>query len=111
MAYNIGMIFIETRLFTSRIHDVMSDDEYAALQVHLSNHPDAGAVIPGAGGVRKIRWSGSGRGKRGGSRHIYYWDSGSRILMLYVYLKNERENLTEAQKKMMKQIAEGYKHE
>ena len=111
MVYNATMIFVETKLFTSRILDAMSDDEYAALQDHLSRHPDVGALIPGAGGVRKVRWAGSGRGKRGGSRLIYYWDCGDRILMLYVYLKNERENLTEGQKKMMKQIAEGYKHE
>ena len=105
------MIFVETRLFTNRILDAMSDDEYAALQNHLSLHPDYGALIPGAGGVRKVRWVGSGRGKRGGSRLIYYWDCGDRILMLYVYLKNERENLTGEQKKMMRQIAEAYKHE
>lgn len=111
MVYNATMIFVETKLFTSRILDAMSDDEYAALQDHLSRHPDVGALIPGAGGVRKVRWAGSGGGKRGGSRLIYYWDCGDRILMLYVYLKNERENLTEGQKKMMKQIAEGYKHE
>ena len=111
MVYNTDMTFVETRLFTSRILDAMSDDEYAALQNHLSLHPDAGVLIPGAGGVRKVRWTGSGRGKRGGSRLIYYWDCGDRVLMLYVYLKNERENLTEEQKRMMKKIAEEYKHE
>ena len=47
------MIFVETKLFTSRISDAMSDDEYAALQDHLSRHPDVGALIPGAGGVRR----------------------------------------------------------
>ena len=111
MAYNTRMIFVETKLFTDRILDALSDDEYAGLQNHLSEHPDAGAIIQGTGGVRKIRWAVSGRGKRGGSRLIYYWDCGDRILMLYVYLKNERENLTSKQKKMMKQIAEAYKHE
>ena len=111
MAYNTHMIFLETRVFTNRIVDAMSDEEYAALQMHLSDHPDAGAMIPGCGGVRKIRWSGSGRGKRGGSRLIYYWDFGDRILMLYVYQKNERENLTEEQKVALKKIAEAYKHE
>ena len=111
MVYNFPMIFVETKLFTSRILDAMSDDEYAGLQSHLSVHPDAGAIIPGAGGVRKIRWAGSGRGKRGGSRLIYYWDFCDTILMLYVYQKNERENLTERQKQIMRQIAEEYKHE
>ena len=111
MAYNTHMLFVETKLFTDRILDALSDDEYAGLQNHLSEHPDAGAIIQGTGGVRKIRWAGSGRGKRGGSRLIYYWDCGDRILMLYVYLKNERENLTAAQKKMMKRIAEAYEQE
>ena len=105
------MKFVETSLFTKRIVEVMSDDEYSALQFFLSENPGAGAIIPGAGGVRKIRWGGSGRGKRGGSRVIYYWDCGDGILMLYVYLKNERENLTEEQKKIMKQLAARYKYE
>lgn len=111
MAYNIAMIFLETRVFTDRIVEAMSDDDYAELQIHLAEHPDAGAMIPGCGGLRKVRWSGSGRGKRGGSRLIYYWDFGDRILMIYVYRKNERENLTAEQKKVMKQIAEAYRHE
>lgn len=111
MAYNVCMIFLETKVFTGRIVEAMSDDDYAALQFHLSDHPDAGAMIPGCGGVRKIRWTGSGRGKRGGSRLIYYWDFGDRILMLYVYRKNERENLTDEQKKTIRQIAEAYRHE
>ena len=111
LAYNAHMIFLETKVFTGRIVDAMSDDDYAALQWHLSRHPEAGAMIPGCGGIRKIRWTGSGRGKRGGSRLIYYWDFGDRILMIYVYQKNERENLTEEQKKAMRQIAEAYRHE
>ena len=53
MVYNATIIFVETKLFTSRILDAMSDDEYAALQDHLSRHPDVGALIPGAGGVRR----------------------------------------------------------
>ena len=105
------MIFVETKVFTRRILDAMSDDEYASLQSHLADHPDAGAMIPGSGGVRKIRWVGSGHGKRGGARLIYYWNFCDKILMLYVYLKNERENLTEEQKQLMKQIAKEYKHE
>lgn len=111
MTYNYAMIFIETKLFTERISALMSDAEYAELQKHLVEHPDSGDIIPGTGGVRKIRWRGSGRGKRGGSRLIYYWDFGEHILMLYVYMKNERENLSPAQKELMRQIAEGYKHE
>ena len=111
MAYNAGMIFVETSLFTQRIVQVMDDDAYAELQEHLATHPDAGPVIVGSGGVRKIRWRGSNRGKRGGSRLIYYWDNGCQILMLYVYLKNERENLTPEQISMMREIAKEFKNE
>ena len=111
MAYNTRMVFLETKVFTTRIVEAMSDDEYARLQCHLSQHPDAGVMIPGCGGVRKIRWTASGRGKRGGSRLIYYWDFGDRILMLYVYKKNDRANITEEQKNLIRQVAEAYKHE
>ena len=65
------------------------------MQVHLAGHPDAGKVIPGSGGIRKIRWAGSGRGKRGGLRVIYYWwVAADRISMLLVYPKNEQDTLS-----------------
>ncbi len=105
------MIFIETSLFTSRIVQLMDDDSYRELQVHLAGNPDSGAVIVGSGGVRKIRWKGSGRGKRGGSRLVYYWNSGDKILMLYAYLKNERENLSPDQIALMREVAKEFKNE
>lgn len=105
------MIFIETSLFTTRIVKLMDDDDYRELQKHLGEHPDSGAVIVGSGGVRKIRWSGSGRGKRGGSRLIYYWNYGDKILMLYAYLKNEREDLSPEQVALMREIAKEFKNE
>ena len=111
MAYNHNVIFIETSLFTERIVNVLNDDAYGELQRHLAEHPDSGQMIVGAGGVRKIRWSGSGRGKRGGSRLIYYWDFGERILMLYVFLKKERENLSQEQIAAMREIAKEFRNE
>ena len=111
MAYNNRMIFIETSLFTERIGGLMTDEAYGELQNHLANHPDSGSMIIGSGGVRKIRWRGSGRGKRGGSRLIYYWDFGERILMLYAFLKNERENLSQEQISAMREIAKEFKDE
>ena len=69
----LGMVFIETSRFTRLVSAHLTEDEYAALQAHLLQHLDQGSVVPGSGGVRKLRWSGSGRGKRGGLRIIYYW--------------------------------------
>jgi len=62
--------FIETSLFTRLVRQYLSDQEYGELQSHLIEYPDAGAVIRGAGGVRKLRWAAAGRGKRGGYRVI-----------------------------------------
>ena len=84
----------------------MDDSSYAALQEFLARTPDAGDLIPGAGGIRKIRWTGSGRGKRGGTRILYYLWTPERILMLFAYLKNETDNLTPGQLKQLKSIVE-----
>ena len=81
----------------------MDDTSYSALQVYLAAHPDAGDIIKGSGGIRKMRWAGSGRGKRGGLRLIYYWWVASdRISMLLVYPKNEQDDLTADQVKLLK---------
>jgi hypothetical protein len=58
--------FIETRVFTKLVLEYLTDAEYAALQAALMADPEAGPVIPGSGGVRKLRWAALGRGKRGG---------------------------------------------
>ena len=64
--------FIETKLFTRLIDDLLSDDELGELQGFLMEHPQTGDVVPGSGGVRKLRWAVRGRGKRGGLRVIYF---------------------------------------
>ena len=66
------MTFVETKLFTELVRDYLSDDEYAAMQQFLVVNPEAGDVIPGSGGVRKLRWGVAGRGKRGGLRVVYF---------------------------------------
>lgn len=66
------MIFIETTAFTRMVYDYFGEEEYTAFQYYLMLHPEAGDVVPGSGGVRKIRWRIAGRGKRGGVRVIYY---------------------------------------
>lgn len=59
------MEFVESPLFTKLLNDYMDDTEYAALQIELSLKPDSGSIIPGGGGIRKLRWGGKGKGKRG----------------------------------------------
>jgi hypothetical protein len=87
--------FIETRLFTKLVVDYLSDEEHAALQMALMRDPEAGPVIPGSGGVRKLRWAAPGRGKRGGYRVIYYVRYVNGVIwMLTMYPKNVAENIS-----------------
>ena len=101
------MVFIETSVFTRQVQELLTDEEYRGLQEVLVNRPDGGALIVGSGGLRKIRWAKQGRGKRGGVRVIYYWAvSPEQILMLFMYPKRERDDLTPVQIRMLKQIVE-----
>jgi hypothetical protein len=67
------MEFIEASIFTKYIYSYLTDDEYLGLQSYLLQFPESGKVVPGSGGVRKLRWAMSGAGKRGGVRVIYYF--------------------------------------
>ena len=97
------MVFVETPIFTRRVCACMDDDEYGRLQSFLAEHPEVGKVIRASGGIRKLRWAGSGRGKRGGLRLIYFWwVARDRISMLMVYPKSEQDDLTPDQLKMLK---------
>ena len=101
------MVIVETRSFTARIGDLLTGDEYRSLQLELVRQPAAGKVIPGGGGIRKLRWGALGRGKRGGVRVIYFWHAASEtILMLFAYPKNERGDLTLAQRKALRLVVE-----
>ena len=95
MPYHTSMfVFIETPFFASALEQYLDDDEYSELQRYLGDRPDAGVVIPGSGGVRKLRWAAAGRGKRGGLRVIYYLRSArGEIWMLTLYAKNVREDI------------------
>ena len=107
MAYTFQnyMQFIETSIFTRQVIPLLTDDEYRQLQIALAAHPEMGAIIPHSGGLRKIRWSRSGRGKRGGVRAIYYWVvTEDQILMLFMYPKSEKDDLTPQQLKVLCEI-------
>ena len=101
------MAIIETPIFTRRIQGLIADEEYRLLQIHLVNRPDAGKTIPGSGGLRKLRWSAGGHGKRGGIRVIYYWlFTRDAILLLYAYPKSEQDDLTAEQLRKIRKVVE-----
>jgi hypothetical protein len=91
------MLFVETSIFTAELPRWLSDEEYRGLQSYLIEHPDAGDLIRGSGGIRKIRWAAKGKGKSGGVRVIYYWAKASEhIYLLALYGKSERSNIDAA---------------
>ncbi|NLD36674.1 MAG: type II toxin-antitoxin system RelE/ParE family toxin [Desulfatiglans sp.] len=102
------MLFIETTIFTKEILKLITDDSYRQLQAVLVLRPDSGDLIKGSGGLRKIRWNLQGKGKRGALRIIYYWDYPDTIYLLFPYKKNEQEDLTREQIKILRELVEGY---
>jgi hypothetical protein len=97
------VVFVETPIFYRRVQQLLHDDEYAEMQLFLAARPEVGNILKGSGGLRKLRWSGSGRGKRGGLRVVYYWwVAKDRISLLMVYPKNEMDDLTADELKRLK---------
>ena len=87
-----------------------SGDRYAAFQQALAADPEQGDVIEGTGGLRKVRVASSGRGKRGGSRVIYYhFTSRSHIALLLIYPKNVKDDLSSEERKALKQLIEQWR--
>lgn len=103
--------FIETTFFTKVITELLEDSDYANLQSALAADPEAGCLIRGGGGLRKLRWllSSKGKGKRAGLRIIYHLSSERRILMIYAYEKSKKSDLTWRQLKVFKDyLQEGF---
>ena len=99
--------FIELPTFTRYAADYFSDGELAELQVAISSRPNQGDVVPGTHGVRKLRWSRAGMGKRGGVRVLnYVQDNMGRIWLLTAYAKSARENIAAATLNTLREIAE-----
>lgn len=106
-------IFAETPDFTERVHDYFGNDaEFARFQSFLAEDPLRGTVIRGTGGIRKIRWEDVSRrkGKRSGLRIAYLFvPSHARILLLEAYGKNERDDMSAQEKRLIKSLAEEYR--
>jgi len=101
------MRIIETTIFTRKVKNLLSIEEYRILQNEIINNPEKGKIIRGSGGLRKIRFAIAGKGKSSGVRVIYYWIRRKEIiLMLLVYPKNEQDNLTPEQLKLLKTLVE-----
>ena len=98
------MLFIETPYFTRFCEEHCTDDDLRGLQQLLIEQPDAGDLMRGTKGLRKLRWALPGRGKSGGARVIYYWrNAADQIYLVYAYAKNAQVDLNAAQRKMLVQ--------
>lgn len=105
-AYDRGVVFLATPIFTRTIVALLPDDEYRLLQAALIHNPARGGLMRGGRGLRKLRWARPGTGKRGGLRTIYYWAvAEDRILMIYAYPKSLRDNLSSRQVKDLAKVA------
>ena len=105
-------LFVESSIFEKYRELYLSDDEYRLFQADLMVNPKQGDVIQGTGGLRKVRVASKGKGKRGGSRVIYYYlDDKRRFYLLTIYSKNEVTNLTADQKKQLKEFLEVWRNE
>lgn len=98
---------IETPLFSADARDIWSEDERGAFCAWLAANPEAGDVIPGSGGCRKLRWSRAGMGKRGGARVIYFNQLANGVIwLLVIYAKAVRGNIPAHILKAIKQEIE-----
>ena len=109
IAYNNRMkaLFVELPAFARHREDYLDDEGFRNLQRFLLKNPEAGAVIEGTGGLRKVRHADPkrGKGKRGGLRVIYYWwDGGEQFWLFTLYDKDEMDNLSPAEKKTVKSL-------
>jgi mRNA-degrading endonuclease RelE of RelBE toxin-antitoxin system len=92
----------------ARLLDAKEQDE---MERHIADDPERHPLIPGGSGMRQARWAGSGRGKRGGLRAIYYFAAPAAVYFIAVYAKNEKENLSDSEKKALAKILLPFKQQ
>jgi hypothetical protein len=103
----VFMEIIETPIFSRRVQKVLTNDEYQQFLTNLAHQPDMGVVLRGGGGIRKVRWAAKGHGKRGGVRIIYHWAAAQdKIIMLFIYAKNEQDDLSREQLRALRKVVE-----
>lgn len=116
MEHNIHMdkmiTIVELPPFQSQVGACIKSDERDELIDFLARNPETGDEIPGTGGIRKLRWGGKGKGKRGGLRVIYYfYNESAPVFLLTVYGKGAQEDLTPQQKTKLTNLAKLLKQE
>jgi hypothetical protein len=114
MPKELPITVVETPSFLAAVRKLMDAEERHLLVDYLANNPAAGDLIPGTGGVRKLRWALEGRGKRGGARVIYFYHNAEiPVFALTAYAKNEQGNLTQQEcnefKKLTSLLVDSYK--
>jgi len=104
----VGMnTIVESRMFTRKVSQIWNDVELEAFKEFIAQKPLAGSVIPGTGGVRKVRWGRTGSGKRNGVRVIYFIRSPHETWLLTLYAKNEIEDIPAHELKKVREKIDG----
>lgn len=110
MGRRTPITIVETEVFIDAAASFLEEVEVDELKLFLAHDPEAGDVMPGCGGVRKVRWAAKGRGKRGGARIIYYfYDDTVPVFLLDAYAKSEKQTLTQDDKKCLRALAKQIK--
>ena len=104
------MRIVATRAYERAVRKLMTDVARHEMEGSIAADPDGAPLIRGTGGIRKLRWAGSGRGKRGGIRTVYFWHVGPGIVyMLAAYAKADRDDLTAADRKALSRLVAAIK--
>ena len=105
MSFPLLVTVVETPEFIARTDRLMADEDRQALIDYLARNPTAGDLVPGTGGVRKLRWGLEGRGKRGGARIIYFFHSAKiPLFALTAFAKNERSDVSQEDRKAFREL-------